>query len=135
MNTKLILSLFLTILLFLTSCSKDEQKDPNEALNDKIRDTTWVVRSFTVDGVETMQVLYNSMDITFIKEDKTNGSTRWKIINTLGQSSNLDGKYTIRNQGKELEVDGDLFDITLDGQKLLLSGNVDGERWIIDARK
>lgn len=135
MNTKFFLSSLLTIMLFLTSCSKEEQTDPNEALNDKIKDTTWVVRSFTADGVETMQVLYNSMDITFTKEDKTNGSTRWKIINTLGQSSNLDGKYTIRNQGKELEVDGDLFDITLDGQKLLLSGNVDGERWIIDARK
>lgn len=135
MNSKFLIQLFVLVTLFLTSCSKDEPKDPNEVTNDKLQNTTWVVKSFTSDGVELMKVLYNSMDITFTKEDKNNGSTRWKIINTAGQASNLDGKYTVKNQGKELDIDGDLFDITVDGQKLLLSGSVDGEKWIIDARK
>jgi hypothetical protein len=135
MNTRFFIANLLILTLFFTSCTKDDPKDPNESLNDKIVNVSWNVRSFTADGVETMQVLYNSMEINFTKEDKNNGSTRWRLINTAGQASNLDGKYTIRNQGKEIDVDGDLFDITVDGQKLLLSGNVDGERWLIDARK
>lgn len=135
MNTKFFIANLLILTLLFTSCTKDDPKDPNESLNDKIVNVSWNVRSFTADGVETMQVLYNSMEITFTKEDKNNGSTRWRLINTAGQATNLDGKYTIRNQGKEIDVDGDLFDITVDGQKLLLSGNVDGERWIIDARR
>lgn len=135
MNTRFFIANLLILILLFTSCAKDDPKDPNESLNDKIVNVNWNVRSFTADGVETMQVLYNSMEITFTKEDKNNGSTRWRLINTAGQATNLDGKYTIRNQGKEIDVDGDLFDITVDGQKLLLSGNVDGERWIIDARR
>lgn len=135
MNTRFIIANLLILTFLFTSCTKDDPKDPNESLNDKIVNVNWNVRSFTADGVETMQVLYNSMEITFTKEDKNNGSTRWRLINTAGQATNLDGKYTIRNQGKEIDVDGDLFDITVDGQKLLLSGNVDGERWIIDARR
>lgn len=135
MNKKIFYpTLFMLSFLFM-ACNKDEKKDPNEATNDKIIGTLWNVRSFTADGVETIKVLYNSMDIRFTKEDSNNGSTRWTIINTLGQATNLDGKYTIRNQGKEIDVDGDLFDITVDGQKLLLSGNVGGEKWVIDARK
>lgn len=135
MNSKFFITVLLLSTMLSYSCSKDEKKDANEVTNDKLQNTTWIVRSFTADGVEVMKVLYNSMDITFTKEDKFNGSTRWKIINTLGQASNLDGKYTIRNQGKEIDVSGDLFDITVDGQRLSLSGSVDGEKWIIDARK
>lgn len=135
MKTKKSITILALLVLAFASCTKEEPIDPNEALNDQIKNISWNVRSFTADGVETMQVLYNSIEISFTKEDKTNGSTRWRIINTLGQASNLDGKYSIRNQGKEIDLDGDLFDITLEGQKLLLSGNVDGERWIIDARR
>jgi len=135
MNSKFFITVLLLSTMLSYSCSKEEKKDANEVTNDKLQNTTWIVRSFTADGVEVMKVLYNSMDITFTKEDKFNGSTRWKIINTLGQASNIDGKYNIKNQGKEIDVSGDLFDITVDGQRLSLFGSVDGEKWIIDARK
>ena len=122
------------LMLSFTSCSKEEA-DPNIVLNDKLVGSSWNVRSFTADGVETMTVLYNTIEITFTKEDPSNGSTKWRLINTIGQATNLDYKYNIRNQGREIQVGTDLFDISVDGNKLSLIGTVAGERWIIDARK
>ncbi len=135
MNSKFFIFLFLSLIVMMTSCSKDEAKDPNEVTNDRLVKNTWVVRSFTADGVEVMKVLYNDFEMRYTKEDKNNGNARWRTINLFGQASNDESKYTIRNQGKEIDLDGDIFEITVDDSKLLLTGSVGGERWVIDARK
>ncbi|MBK9150527.1 MAG: hypothetical protein IPM26_05810 [Saprospiraceae bacterium] len=133
---KLKLQLILPLMILaMLSCKKDEVKDPNEATNDKISANIWSVRSFTSDGVELMDVLLNSMDLRFTKEDKTNGTARWTLISTLGQTTRIEGKYNVRNSGKEIDFDGDIFEVTVDNTKLLLTGRVDGEKWVIDARK
>jgi len=135
MQTRFFISAFLMLSLLISSCSKDDPKDPNEVTNDRLVKHSWEVRSFTADGVETMKVLYNSIDMSFTKEDKTNGRSSWRVINTLAQASNLESKYSVRNQGREIDLDGDLMDISVDDNNLTFKGNVGGERWVIEARK
>ena len=133
LNFKSIIFACFAMFVFL-SCGKDD-KDPNEKVNDQITANSWSVKSFTADGVEQMGFGLNSYDMTYSKEDSNAGTTRWTLINTAGQAQKFESKYTIRNQGTELDVEGDIFEISIKDNKLSMNGSVGTVKWIIDARK
>lgn len=133
LNLKSIIFACLAMFVFL-SCGKDD-KDPNEKVNDQISANSWNVKSFTADGVEQMGFVLNSYEMNYSKEDSNAGTTRWTLINTAGQAQKFESKYTIRNQGKELDLDGDVFEISIKDNKLSMNGSIGTVKWIIDARK
>ena len=61
------------------------------------------------------------------------GETEWVLIDILGASNKAEGDYTIQNEGLEISIDGDELNIEINGNKLELSGNVDGDRWEVEA--
>ncbi|MEN0050442.1 MAG: hypothetical protein AAF806_25480, partial [Bacteroidota bacterium] len=111
-----------------------EKPDPNAETNDLLQGD-WEVESWTLDGVEQMGSNVNTFDIEFKAETDTGGETEWSFIDVLGQAGKIEAEYNVENEGKEIDVEGDDLTVTFSGNVLKLSGNIDGNRWEIEAEK
>ncbi len=140
-----LLPLLGTFLVF-SSCKKESTPAPapppagpsvdaNESTNNQLSSGSWTVTSWTSNGVEAMQSLFNSIIMTYKKEDKNNGSATWAMIDVTGASQNISDRYTIRNNGKEIEFDGTIFNISVSGSNLNIDGNFQGTAVRISAKK
>lgn len=124
--------------LIFSSCKKESNPpaiDANETVNNQIASGSWTVTSWTANGVELIQSVYNSVIITCTKEDKNNGTVVLAMIDMGGGSQNETDKYMIRNNGKEIEIDGDVLTISVSGTNLTLEGNIQGVAAKITAKK
>lgn len=144
MKSKILLLSATSLFLAFASCKKDSTpapvtpvvvKEANEILNDKISSGTWAVTSFTVNGSETVKTVFNSIDMVFKKEDKENGTSTWTLIDMSGATTKESDKYAIRNKGTELDLGGDILNITNNGNTLRIEGNLNGDYVIINAKK
>lgn len=137
MKSRFLLLSVMSMFLIFTSCKKDSSTsaDANETMNNSVSANTWTVTSWTNNGVESMQTAWNSVIMTYKKEDKNNGSFSWAIIDMSGGTANMTGKYTIQNNGKEINLDGDIANISISGGNLTIDGNIQGTAMIIKAKK
>ena len=131
MMRNLILCLFAGTLL-LGACKED--LDPREEVHDQLVGE-WEVESFTVDGVESIGTFIQSFEMEYTKQDAFTGETEWTVIDGVGTTTRQESDYTIEAEGREIDIDGDDLDITIVGDDLTLSGNVDGDRWVIEAER
>ena len=131
-KSKLFFGLLLVGLFFSANSCQKEEDNPNESINNQI-EGDWDVTSFTLDGVEQMKFSITSFQMDFKKEYAEGGETDWLLIGTNGNTTELEGDYEIQNSGTEIDVDGDDLNLDLDGDELKLSGNIDGQRWEIEA--
>ena len=127
----------LSMVLIFSSCKKEAAPAPapttptatvdaNEAKNNAISGNAWTVTSYTENGVERMQSTFNSFTMTYKKEDKPNGSATWALIDVNGASQNISAKYSILNNGTEINLDGDIMSFTVSGSSLVIEGNYQG---------
>ena len=116
-----------------TACD-DDDVDPNEDVNNKIQGD-WEVESYTIDGVEQIQFTISRWDMEFTKQGPADGETEWDIVGGNGATSGGEFDYDIENAGTEIDIDGLEFDVDVDGDDLELSGNINGERWVIEAER
>ena len=127
----LLLCLFAT--LSFAACG-DDDTDPNEDVNNRL-EGDWKVESFTRDGVEQMNFVYNRFLWEFDKDGPVDGEIEWDITLTNGSSSSSEFDYEVTDEGDELEIEGDDFNIDLDDDDLRLEGTVDAENWIFRLEK
>ncbi len=134
----------LSIGLLFSSCKKEATPAPttptatvdaNEAKNNAISSGSWTVTSYTENGTERMQSALNSFTMTFKKEDKNNGNTTWALIDLTGGAQNITGKYEVRNNGTEIDMEGDILGFTVSGSSLTIEGNFQGTAVKIVAKK
>lgn len=131
------IALLLLVLSGFTSCKKDDDKDNNASLRAAIVGE-WEVTSFTFDGVEVMGTVILASKMEFEAYTGSNGDFEWSINYGDGSSENQSGDYEVDEEDKEVELqsnDGEIFKLEadVDGDKLELSGNLDGERVVIKA--
>lgn len=126
-----ILFLLVVSVLFI-QCSKDI--DPNEDINNKLNGE-WDVESFRLDGEEQIQYTINVFRMDFTKETATSGETEWTLFDVLGDITILGGDYEIIENGQRIEFEGDELNIDIDGDFLIIDGNVDGLYWEIAAER
>lgn len=121
-------ALFCFLAFSFTSCDQDK-------LANKDLEGSWEVQSFTLDGVEQMDVLFTSFEMEFKGDSDIGGESEWDFIATDGSSTKIEVDYEISKEGTEIDFEGDEFDLDLDGDNLELSGNLDGNRWEIEATR
>jgi hypothetical protein len=131
------IALFLLVLPSLVGCKKDDDKDSNSNLRQAIVGE-WEVTSFTIDGVEVIGSIVLASKMEFEAYSGSNGDFEWSINYGDGSSETQLGDYEVDEEDKEIELrsqDGEVFklDVDIDGDKLELSGNLDGERIVIEA--
>lgn len=106
----------------------------------------WEVTSFTQDGVEFVgsNASYNSIQIEFGAYDRADqrGIFTWTLIDNLGATITWRGNYEIIESTSEVEMTFTtpfsafaIFIVECMGERLELNGNIDGYKWIIQARK
>jgi hypothetical protein len=131
------LALLLLVLPGFTSCDKDDDNDNNSNLRVAIVGD-WEVTSFTIDGVEVIGTIILASKMEFEGYSGANGDFEWSINYGDGSSEKQSGDYTVDEEDKEVELqsaDGETLKMEADvkGDKLELSGNLDGERVVIKA--
>jgi len=117
--------------IIFTAC---EKVDPNVETNNLLQGD-WEVESWTLDGVEQMGSNVNTFDIEFLSQTDTGGETEWSFIDALGNAGKIEADYTVKSEGREIDVEGDDLSVTFTANLLKLSGNIDGNRWEIEAEK
>ena len=134
--SKLLLCFLLGSVTLITSCGDDEV-DPNQALNDRLIGD-WDVESLRIDGEEFIPVGIQSFTMEYDREGPAEGEADWNITYNpnLGLAPvRIRGDYEIKNNGMEIDFDGDDLDIEIDGDELTLEGTIEGERWEIEAER
>lgn len=119
----------------LSSCKKDKDNDPKPT---QAIVGNWDVNSFTIDGVEIKGTIVVSSKIKFEAYTGPNGDFEWTIVYSDGTSEVASGDYTVDEVDHEVKLENDngetiKFDYDIDGNDLELSGNLDGERYILKA--
>lgn len=132
----LTIGLFIALLPAFTSCKKDQ---PEPTLKDQVVGE-WLTKSFTIDGVEVVGsvITYSKMEFKAYSGQK--GDFEWAINYADGSSEHQTGDYTMDNTAKEVELINNSgerlkFDVTLNGDKLELSGNIEGEYYVLKANR
>ncbi|MDX1908631.1 MAG: hypothetical protein SF053_16460 [Bacteroidia bacterium] len=120
--------LSIAALITLTACDPDIKAA-------KQLEGDWKIKSYTEDGVEIMTVLLNSFTMEFEEYQETEGDFTWTLIGTDGSTLAFDGEYEIKDEGTEIDLSfksGSLngetwtLDMSLEGDDVEMSGNVDG---------
>ncbi|MBS1588128.1 MAG: hypothetical protein JST52_00795 [Bacteroidetes bacterium] len=144
MKLKFLLLPLLGLFITFASCKKDSPAptptptptaDANETMNNTINGGTWSISTFTANGTEIIQSVYQAIKMDYKKEDKTNGTSTWTLIEMGGATKIESHKYSIRNNGTELQIDSDILSISVSGGTMTLSGNLGGISTIIKAKK
>ena len=138
-NLSKVFNLFLfvilsTTLLTVTSCKKDDLEKAIDNIEGK-----WNVKSFTIDGAETIGNAVIDFEMDYDKYENNKGDFKWALIYFDNTTDALAGEYTINEEGNEIDItiDGETsnLDMTLDKDDLTLQGNIDGSYVIIRAEK
>lgn len=136
-STLLVFSILLLTLPGLQSCKKDKNDGP--ALHEQLAGE-WEITSFTVDGLEMMDLVLNSSTLEFEETEGSNGDYAWSFQYTDGSSTNTTGGYEVDEDAKELIFDGDTesemkYELDINGDELELSGIVDGSRYELQLKR
>lgn len=134
------LALLLLVLAGFSSCKKDDD-DKNDTSN--LRQAIvgeWDVTSFTFDGVEVVGTVITSSKMEFEAYTGSNGDFEWNINYGDGSSENQIGDYEVDEEDNEVELqsaNGSIFKLEAEikGDKLELSGILDGERVVVEAER
>ncbi|HMQ47995.1 MAG TPA: hypothetical protein PKA00_11425 [Saprospiraceae bacterium] len=140
------LPVLLLIGLAFTGCKKDD--DGAGSLEECLTSGSgeWVVTSFTEDGDELVgsSALFNAFQLRFNQYNRADqrGSFSWTLIYLDGSTEIWSGNYEIIESTSEVEmtfltgVSGFvIFKTECIGERLELDGNLDGFKWVIQARK
>ena len=118
----------------LSSCKKD--KEPT--LKDEVTGD-WEVKSFTEDGVELMEVIVDNFTMEYEVYSGSNGDFDWQINYIDGSSERVTGDYEVDVEDKEIKLiknDGTTtMELDVDGNELVIEGIIDGERYVIKAKR
>lgn len=125
--------LAMIIMPAFTSCKKDDKP----TLRDEIVGD-WKIQSFTVDGVELKGSLVLSSKMEFESYTGSNGDFEWSVNYVDGTSEIQSGDYTIDVEDAEVTLENESgatikFDVEIKGDKLELTGILDGERYELEA--
>jgi len=134
------LALLLLVLAGFSSCKKDDDdKNDNSNLREAIVGE-WEVTSFTFDGVEVLGTVVTYSKLEFEAYTGSNGDFEWNIVYGDGSSENQIGDYEVDEEDNEVELqsaNGSIFKLEAEikGDKLELSGILDGERVVVEAER
>lgn len=133
------LALLLLASSAFTSCKKDKDTDDEPTIHEAIVGD-WDVSSFTIDGVEIKGTIVQSSTLELDPYTGDNGDFEWTIVYTDGSSEVATGDYEVDAVDQEIKLESDegdvlKFDFDLDGDDLELSGNLDGERYVLKAER
>ncbi|GAB4489947.1 MAG: hypothetical protein OHK0019_08210 [Saprospiraceae bacterium] len=134
------LALLLLVLAGFSSCKKDDDdKNDNGNLREAIVGE-WEVTSFTFDGVEVLGTVITYSKMEFETYTGSNGDFEWNILYGDGSSENQIGDYEVDEEDNEVELqsaNGSIFKLEAEikGDKLELSGILDGERVVVEAER
>jgi len=129
-NLKLLFFAFTFLMVGLTSCTDDLNVTSTEMI-----EGTWEMESFLDDNQERIGVALTDASIEFISSNSTGGSSKWVLNTVLGTNENFDIIYSVINDGKEINLAGDIFTLEFVGEKIRLTGNTSSSEWIIEAKK
>lgn len=131
-------ALLLIVWAGFSSCKKDyDNKNSLSSLGESIAGK-WELRSFTIDGVETMGAVILTSKMEFEAYSGPNNRFEWRLIYRDSSSETQTGNYEEDYEDKEVELqssDGDVLKLIVDfgSDGLKLSGMLDGERIVIKA--
>lgn len=113
------------------------KKDPKPTLRDEVVGD-WKIKSFTVDGVELKGSLVLASKMEFDAYTGSNGDFEWSVNYTDGSSEIISGDYTVDVEDKEIVLENEegqqlKFDLDIVGDKLEMTGIIDGERYELEA--
>lgn len=133
-----VLSMLLLVLPAITSCDKCKDDDKPTLKEQLVGE--WEIKSFTIDGVEVKGPVITASKMEFEKYSGNNGDFEWSINYVDGTSEDQTGDYTVDEEDKEIELENDegerlKFDFDLDNNDLELSGTIDGERYVMKAKR
>lgn len=125
--------LAMIILPAFTSCKKDKKPTLREEIVGE-----WKIQSFTVDGVELKGSIVLSSKMEFESYTGSNGDFEWSVNYVDGTSEIESGDYTIDVEDGEVTLENEggnqlKFDVEINGDKLELTGVLDGERYELEA--
>lgn len=133
-------ALLLVVLAGFSSCKKDyDNKNSLSSLGESIAGK-WELRSFTIDGVETMGTVILASNMEFEAYSGPNNRFEWSLIYRDSSGETQTGNYEEDYEAKEVELksrDGAVLklDIDFNGDGLNLSGQLDDERIFIKAAR
>ena len=133
-------AIFAALMLTLTACEKDKDKPKPEPTVQEKMVGKWDVKSFTIDGVEIKGSIVTTSNFDLKAYTGNDGDFAWVINYADGTSDHTNGDYTVDTDDKEIKFDADngehiQFDFDLDGNDLELSGTLEGERYILKAKR
>ncbi|HZV70555.1 MAG TPA: hypothetical protein VFG10_13465 [Saprospiraceae bacterium] len=122
---------FCLISAFLFGCSKeDHNKRNNELLQGK-----WIVSSWLYGDDEQMGgILAHSYTMEFTSTSETGGDAKWTIINGTGYVTHLDYPYTVTDDGKKLEFNGE-WDLSVSENSLHVESTVVSSHYELQAER
>lgn len=128
-------SLLFILLPGIIACKKDKLPTFRESIVG-----TWTIKSFTIDGVEIKGTVVKSSKMEFEKYSGSNGDFEWNIFYTDGTADIQTGDYELDEIDKEIKLENEegdrlKFDFELEDNDLELSGILDGERYVLKAKR
>ena len=134
-KTTILMTFCLTAAMLFSSCEIFKKDD---LLREDIVGE-WDITSFTIDGVEAKGSVIKNSKMEFEKYSGTSGDFEWTITYADGTLDFQDGEYEIDEDEKEIELINDGQKIKLEMEliedRLELEGTIDGERYILKARR
>jgi Lipocalin-like domain len=127
--------LLMLALVGFTSCEKDKKPTDRDNIVGE-----WEIKSFTIDGMEAKGPVITTSKMEFEAYTGNNGDFEWYIGYTDGSSELQTGDYELDEADQKIileDNDGDRFkmDFDLNGDNLELSGILDGERYVLKAKR
>ena len=129
--------LLISVLLTSSSCigklfgkdDDDVEIDLAQVLNDRLQGD-WEVESYRVDRVELIPQGFETFFMEFSQDEPNDGTTDWDIESNVPDiiaTGTYTLNYRINDGGEEIVIDGETYDITVDGNSLRLDATIEGE--------
>lgn len=105
MEKRIVGSLVILSLLFLTHCKEDDPQTETERINNLLQANTWLIQSVTVDDNEQTD-LFTGLKLSFTSTTytTTNGGVVWPGNGTW-QFTDDTGKVIMRDDGLQIMID------------------------------
>ena len=140
--------LLIAVLLTSSSCignlfggDDDDDVPESERVNDRLQGE-WEVTSWRLNGQEVIRRGVSEFIMDFEKDEFDDGEVEWDIDFTdpSTQDQRIDLSYLISEDGEEITIDGDTYEIDFDGNdEFELDGNVQtnngSQRWQMELER